>query len=64
MQGDRQPLNQSHIAFVAAETPEAQEACLRLTDRYAGCDPDHAQIIVALGGDGFMLETLHRFMPR
>jgi NAD+ kinase len=64
MQGDRQPLNHSYIAFVAAETPEAQEACLRLTERYAGCVPDQAQIIVALGGDGFMLETLHRFMPR
>ena len=54
----------SRIAFVAAETPEAQAACLKLTDRYGGCDPEVADIIVALGGDGFMLEMLHRHMRR
>jgi NAD+ kinase len=58
------PPEPPRLAFVAADTPEAQEACLKLTERYAGADPQQATIIVALGGDGFMLETLHRFMPR
>lgn len=52
------------IAFVAADTPEAREACARLTERYRGCNPDRAKFIVALGGDGFMLETIHRNMAR
>jgi len=54
----------ARIAFVAADTPEAREACARLTSRYDGCDPETADIIVALGGDGFMLESLHRYMAR
>ncbi len=54
----------SRIAFVAADTPEAKEACARLILRYGDCAPDEADTIVALGGDGLMLETLHRFMPR
>jgi len=52
------------IAFEAADTPEAQEARTALVARYDGCDPGEAEIIVALGGDGFMLETLHRHMDR
>jgi NAD+ kinase len=52
------------IAFVAADTPEAREACTRLIELYHGCDPLAADFIVALGGDGFMLETVHRFMAR
>ena len=52
------------IAFVAAETPEAREACARLTAAYDGCDPGQADVIVALGGDGFMLEALHSYMAR
>jgi NAD+ kinase len=52
------------VAFVAADTEPAQEALLRLTARYGQVDPQTADIIVALGGDGFMLETLHRFIDR
>lgn len=50
------------IAFVASPTPEAQAAEAALKSRYAHVDPDEAQVIVALGGDGLMLQTLHRFM--
>jgi NAD+ kinase len=50
------------IAFVAATTPEARDACERLTQRYGNAEPDKADIIVALGGDGLMLQTLHKFM--
>ncbi len=50
------------FAFVASDTPEAQDARTRLEQRYGSTDVEEAGIIVALGGDGLMLETLHRFM--
>ena len=48
------------VAFVASDRHEAQAACARLADRYGAHPQSEAQVIVALGGDGFMLETLHR----
>ncbi len=51
-----------HIAFVAGQTPEARDAYGRLEKRYGNCDPNKADVIVALGGDGLMLQTLHKFM--
>ena len=53
---------QSRIAFVASPIPEAQDARRRLAQRYGDADPATADVIVALGGDGLMLQTLHRFM--
>jgi len=50
------------IAFVASEMPEAMAARARLAERYGDCDPAEADAIVTLGGDGHMLQTLHRFM--
>ena len=52
------------IAFVASGSPRAQEAGKDLRKRYGGVNPDEAEVVVALGGDGFMLETLHDFMNR
>lgn len=52
----------TRLAFAASDRPEAQEARDRLAARYGEGPPDDAQVIVALGGDGFMLETLHRHM--
>jgi len=49
----------TRIAFVASDRPEAQEARARLAARYGEVGLHEAQAIVALGGDGFMLETLH-----
>jgi len=49
----------TRIAFTASERPEAQEARERLAARYGGVPIDQAEVIVALGGDGFMLETFH-----
>ncbi len=49
----------SKIAFVAASTPEAEAARARLAARYNGVPEDEAEVIVALGGDGIMLQTLH-----
>lgn len=47
------------IAFVASNVPVAQVARDALAARYGDVPLDQAQVIVALGGDGFMLETLH-----
>lgn len=50
------------IAFMSAGTPEADAALARLSARYGDADPDRADVLVALGGDGLMLQVLHRFM--
>ncbi|KHJ54097.1 inorganic polyphosphate kinase [Aureimonas altamirensis] len=50
------------FAFLASDTPEAQSALARLTALYDGAPADDADVIVALGGDGFMLQVLHRYM--
>jgi NAD+ kinase len=47
------------IAFVASDAPVAQTARATLVGRYQNHDPENADVIVALGGDGFMLKTLH-----
>ncbi|WP_034993025.1 NAD kinase [Beijerinckia mobilis] len=50
------------IAFIAASTHEAAEAMRELVILYGNVNPDEADVIVALGGDGMMLQALHRFM--
>ncbi len=50
------------IAFIASSGDEARGALTRLTERYGGTPPEQADVIVALGGDGLMLQTLHAFM--
>ncbi len=52
------------IGFAASDAPEAQKALAELRSRYGGVAPEQADIIVVLGGDGFMLETLHRYLDR
>jgi NAD+ kinase len=50
------------IAFIAAQTESAEAARARLTARYGDCAPKDATVIVALGGDGLMLECLHKVL--
>jgi NAD+ kinase len=50
------------VAFVASDAEAAQAALDELRRCYGTIDPQAADIIVPLGGDGFMLETLHRFV--
>ena len=50
----------NRVMFVASETPVAQESLARLTSRYGQTRLAEAEVIVALGGDGLMLSTLHR----
>lgn len=50
---------QTRIAFTASNSPEAQRGLETLSARYGNADIDACDVIVALGGDGFMLQTLH-----
>jgi NAD+ kinase len=52
------------VAFVSSGTPEAEAAREALRSRYGDAGKDKAEVIVALGGDGLMLETLHNVMDR
>ena len=52
------------IAFVVAATEKARKACDKLAARYDHVSPEEADVIVALGGDGHMLETLHAHAGR
>lgn len=52
------------IAFVAGTTPQAQQAMSRLAQAYGDTPLDEAEVIVALGGDGFMLRTLQAHCRR
>jgi NAD+ kinase len=47
------------IAFAASAAPVAQTALAALKARYGNASLEEADVIVALGGDGFMLQTLH-----
>ena len=51
------------ISFRASDAPVAQEALLELTSRFGQVEAEDADVIVALGGDGFMLATLKDVRP-
>lgn len=50
------------ISVVTNETPEAEAAAARLRQTYHDVPLDDADVVVALGGDGLMLQTLHSVM--
>jgi NAD+ kinase len=50
------------FAFVAADTPGARESATKLAALYGQHAIEQANVIVALGGDGFMLQTLRETM--
>jgi len=57
-------MHRRNIAFIAAQSAEAQAALGRLQTRYHHVPPEDADVVVALGGDGLMLECLHAYMDR
>ncbi|MEE9279982.1 MAG: NAD kinase [Myxococcota bacterium] len=57
-------MNIDRIAFVASDSELARASLEKLEARYASKGPKEAEVIVALGGDGFMLQTLHSNMDR
>ena len=50
------------FSFIASSAPEAQAAAKHLAALYGNTRQEEADVIVALGGDGFMLQTLHQQM--
>src|SRR6478609_6815833 len=56
------PKRYDRIAFVASASAESQAALAELVRLYGNHEPDKADVVVAIGGDGLMLETLHRYM--
>ena len=56
-------IDPGRIAFSASPTELASEAHARLVARYGDCPLEKASVVVPLGGDGFMLETIHRVLP-
>jgi len=53
-----------NIAFVTGDNSTAQQAVAKLTSLYQNHAIDEADVIVALGGDGVMLQTLHENINR
>ncbi len=53
-----------NLAFLSSGTPGSEGARARLVGLYGEIPPEEADAIVALGGDGLMLQTLHRFMGK
>lgn len=49
------------IAFLASQTPDAQAALAHWVAVHGQHEPAEADVICPLGGDGFMLQTLHRY---
>jgi NAD+ kinase len=58
------PILPQTVSFVSSGTPEADAAAAALRGRYGQAPLDSATAVVALGGDGLMLQTLHRLMKR
>ena len=56
------PRDVSSLSFLASDSPDARAAAARLSALYGNGPPEAAAIVIALGGDGFMLQVLHRFM--
>jgi NAD+ kinase len=58
------PRKFERINFLSSGTPEADMARARLVGRYGDVHSGEADVVVALGGDGLMLQVLHKFMGR
>jgi NAD+ kinase len=52
----------TRIAILASDAPDAREAAARLRARYGEVSATEAEVVVALGGDGLMLQALHAYM--
>lgn len=57
-------ISSEKMIFVSSGTPEADSAVETLRARYGEAGPEEASVVVALGGDGLMLQTLHQVMHR
>ncbi|WP_437441227.1 NAD kinase [Sphingomonas morindae] len=64
MRGRDTRRTESRLALVASPTPAAQQAAATFAQRYEFVPLDEADIVIALGGDGFLLQTLHTMLDR
>ncbi len=55
-------MSEDRIAFIASDASEAQAALVDFSKRFPSVSEDDANVIVAFGGDGFMLQAMHRFV--
>jgi len=55
-------MSPGRIHFVASGAKPAQKAAQNMQALYGQSEIEQANVIVALGGDGFMLRTLHRYI--
>jgi NAD+ kinase len=51
-----------HIAFIASDAPAARRALTRMAKLYGNAELADAEVVVALGGDGHMLQTMHKMV--
>ncbi|MGO9390724.1 NAD kinase [Rhodoblastus sp.] len=63
-QSGHHPRRFERINFLSSGSPESDHARARLVGRYGDVHSDEADVVVALGGDGLMLQVLHKFMGR
>ena len=57
-------MTERRMALVASPTEAAQDAAAELRSLYEWHPVERAELVVALGGDGFMLRTLHAMLDR
>lgn len=55
-------MSQPRIAIISSTSQQAENAAQELLARYETVSPDEADILIAVGGDGLMLRTLHQYM--
>ena len=55
-------MSDQKFCIVANRTESARESLIQLEALYGNVKPSHADVIIALGGDGFMLQTQLKFM--
>jgi NAD+ kinase len=61
-QRDQTGMPYKQIAFLASDSPAAKRALSRMTKLYGNADIKSAEVVVALGGDGHMLQTMHKMV--
>lgn len=54
-------MSSKKLSFLATSGDEPQNALKQLSEKYDSVSPENADVLVAIGGDGFMLETLHEY---
>jgi len=57
-------MSERRLALLASSTPQADAAAEELMRRHDFVPLEQAEMVVALGGDGFLLQTLHSMLER